>query len=335
MFEILLDYILGKPTYVTESNVVNGAAGRKQLQEREISNTSTRTEGAVSGKEQHGALVGELGGGGREVGHSDGKETGRRRLADSGRDELQRRLDDSRRKIEEDARELYEMRQTVAKQEKRGIRLTGERDMLKQQAKDVGEQLAISTRNSNEFQMQVNNLQDKLTQYERYGRRLQDKLQSCEKENKIIQTELQVFQTQYARTLALLEIRTTELKGAQTFLTTADSLSGAEVTSMVEGLNSEILQTAAFIADEFEFEAVKPSPTGELEAHERVKKFIGVNILHLLTSKRHFEDPMLIQIAVQSCLARYANDMIETWCFNMIPQESLVKVYERMRQSGE
>jgi hypothetical protein len=133
-----------------------------------------------------------------------------------------------------------------------------------------------------------------------------------------------------------LETRTSELKGAQAFLTTADSLSGAEVTTMVEGLNSEIFQTAAFIADSFEFEPMQAHSGAVPDtAHKKVAGWIGAKTLHLLTSTRHSEDPMLIQIAVQSCLARYSKDIIGTWCFNMIPERFLVKVYDQMRQSED
>jgi hypothetical protein len=47
----------------------------------------------------------------------------------------------------------------------------------------------------------------------------------------------------------MLKVRTTELKGAQKFLNTADSIPAVEVTRMVKKLNNQILDWAALLAD--------------------------------------------------------------------------------------
>jgi len=207
---------------------------------------------------------------------------------------------------------------------------------LGQAANDLKDKLASSTRELKDLRIDVHDLENQLARFKSFGRGLEDRLQSREKDIKTVQAELHGLRAQYDRTRALLETRTSELKGAQTFLTKADSLSGAEVTTMVEGLNSEILQTAAFIADSFEFEATQAHSGAVLDAaNKAIKNCIGANTLHLLTSTRHTEDPMLIQIAVQSCLVRYSKDIITSWCFNMIPEHFIGEVYERMRRSED
>ena len=69
----------------------------------------------------------------------------------------------------------------------------------------------------------------------------------------------------------LFEARTSELQGAQAFLTKADSLSCAEITTMVETLNGAIFQTAALIADSFFANEAKEAK----EQRTMSKYFIG------------------------------------------------------------
>jgi hypothetical protein len=107
---------------------------------------------------------------------------------------------------------------------------------------------------------------------------------------------------------------------------------------MIEGLNSEILQTAAFIAGSFKFAGTLASAAQEQhEACERVEHMLGKRMSVMLSSVQHSED-QLVQIALQSCLAWY--------CVCLIQQRSLESdgsrvhqllenIYTRVRQEGE
>ena len=81
-----------------------------------------------------------------------------------------------------------------------------------------------------------------------------------------LNVETQRLNHGHTQTVELLQTRTAELKGAQAFLAKADHLSGADVIGMVEGLNSEIMQIAAFMAPIHlgvsEFSAHSPLATG-------------------------------------------------------------------------
>jgi len=65
-------------------------------------------------------------------------------------------------------------------------------------------------------------------------------------------TTLAQADADHATTRRLLVERTAELDGAQAFLNQADNVSGADVIAMVDALNAEILQNAAFMADSLE-----------------------------------------------------------------------------------
>lgn len=323
MFEILMSYIFS-----------SSAVDRKQEERRDTFVKHKRAGRAE--QERDGTIPGEWSGRGRDAGYIE-EENMESRSVEPGYDLVLRKdLADAPRYTKQNGKEMEELRRKLDSEEQQSRRLRRDRDSYKQEAHELGTKLEAASRGSNVLKTQVCDLQDQLARYKSYSRGMEDRLQGREKDIKIIQTQLDGLRAQYAGMQALLETRTSELKGAQTFLTTADSLSGAEVTTMVEGLNSEILQTAAFIADSFEFEPMKAHQGGALDAaHKTVQDWIGAKTLHLLTSTRHSEDPMLIQIAVQSCLVRYSKDIITTWCFSMISERFLLQVYERMRQTGQ
>lgn len=154
-------------------------------------------------------------------------------------------------------------------------------------------------------------------------------------ELKNVRNELQHAQTKHDELATLLEARTRELKGAQVYLTKADTLSGAEVMSLVDALNVEILQTAAFISDSFDF-ARQPSQADEVkEASSRISELMGPTLTHLLSTVLHGEDPLLVQIALQGATVEFSRWIIMTWDFDGLQAEQpLAEIYNDIRESG-
>jgi len=159
------------------------------------------------------------------------------------------------------------------------------------------------------------------------------------KDMKAVTDEAQRLKFQHSQALDLLKTRTSELRGAQAFLTKADSLSGADVIAMVEGLNTEVSQTAAFMADSFEFQ--KPQSGEEerqhaQEAHARASEILGERTTHLLKWSDHTDDPMLIQIAFQSTMLGFSEWLMESWYFEEPENDHfLQEIFGRIRESGE
>jgi predicted nucleic acid-binding Zn-ribbon protein len=242
--------------------------------------------------------------------------------------ENERKLADSEWERSRLQRDVNELRDGIARMKK-------QRDLFDQGAKEKERKLAGSERERIRLQSQIDGLQDDIARTKSHGQTLEQQLRRQDQDANMKQTELDQVQSQYSQTQALLEVRTQELKGAQSFLTKADSLSGAEVTSMVEGLNSEILQTAAFIADSFEFSKGGRQEQGA--AYSRVTQVLGDDVSKILTSIQHSEDPMLVQIALQSWLVGCSKHLIETWYFErgLRSNQLLRSVYDRVRQSGE
>ena len=82
---------------------------------------------------------------------------------------------------------------------------------------------------------------------------LQEELRLKEQEIKALQTASHHKEATNSQVAALLETHTSELEDSQTFLTKADTFSLADLILMVEGLNTDILETAAYITDTFNF----------------------------------------------------------------------------------
>ncbi|KAJ7511449.1 hypothetical protein B0H11DRAFT_1700456 [Mycena galericulata] len=94
--------------------------------------------------------------------------------------------------------------------------------------------------------------------------------------------------------------------GAQSFLVSADLISGAEIVAMVRTLNANVFQTAALIADTLECALVDGMPRGEPLACLG----FGDTIKRLLASA----DSAAVQIALQTAIARWCKQKIESWC---------------------
>ncbi|KDR69800.1 hypothetical protein GALMADRAFT_214887 [Galerina marginata CBS 339.88] len=145
---------------------------------------------------------------------------------------------------------------------------------------------------------------------------VEEKYRNLEDGNRSLREQLRVFEEKYGRVAKLLEDRSADFKGVQTFLTTADLYSGAEIIKMVESLNAEIFQIAAFIAELLE-ETTMIATQEEHSANVRKyqnyldftrRHYIGkVLYAHLANKSIKIRlDPLPMQLAIQAILC--------VWC---------------------
>ena len=176
---------------------------------------------------------------------------------------------------------------------------------------------------------------------EKQNRTLTDQTKSLVVQNQNLEGELQKTKAEQRGSIELLRIRTAELKGAQAFLTKADVLSGAEVIKLVEELNEEILQTAAVMAESFTVDQKKiEAKDGESEetskVYVRAGEILGYRMAELLRTSEHYEDPILIQMGLQTAMTGYTHWVISSWCFESPEDERMLsEVYARVRETGK
>ena len=172
-------------------------------------------------------------------------------------------------------------------------------------------------------------------------RDLQGNNQRLEDEFNILKGTLRGVQEKHSRTVKLLDERTADLKGAQTFLTTDDRYAGAQIMKMVEALNVEIFRGAALISeppeDENAFKVNERRRTAQLTRGDRdyLTQFIGPRLFeHLSTKSKIVQvDPIPLQLAVQAILTRWCIFMVNTF-YPGPASNDLEEIYGRIWESG-
>ena len=228
--------------------------------------------------------------------------------------------------------------------------LTAERDRAREEMKEQAGLLSVVQRERDQLNDQIKNIDSQSkglgeqlkTLNEQLGKTqgqtdgLREQLRRRDTEMQIVVNELTQIKTQHHQTVALLDTRTSELKSAEAFLSKADTMSGADVVRMVEGLNAEILQTAAYIADHFVFSQRADFTEELLEPSGRLEELLGHKMVHLLDIINHGDDPMLIQLACQASTAAYCRWMILTWDIDDANYDQFLKhIYMTVQQGGE
>ena len=294
------------------------------------SRAAGQEQGANSskGKEMHGEIDKE-GGRGREVAGPGRDTTGREGQLQATKTDMAARM----KQMEQHIADLEKSLEYAGRQNR-------ELDQhIQRQAYDIRFMQDVAcreTREKEQLQATKRDLEATAKQMERQHRDMDQHIQHLTNDIHTIQDEARRAEAKRLQTVKLLEERTTELKGAQAFLTKADSLSGADVIGMVESLNSEILQVSAFMADTLKC-GYPPMATEEVEQMAaQASRVLGNRMVRLLRSKQPDGDPMLIQIALQACMVSLCKEMTSSWDLHD-PQchHILATIYARIQQTGE
>lgn len=156
-----------------------------------------------------------------------------------------------------------------------------------------------------------------------------------------LEQKLRISQEQRSQTTKLLDDRTAELKGAQTFLTTADRYSGSDIIKMAESLNAEIFQASALMA---ELLVDAPLVEDSIKQGQYVQKYkdnleygrkvIGSRLFdHLTTKSRAIRvDPLPLQLAFQALFTSWCVYEVDHFCEGPTGK-SLKEIYRRIYKS--
>ncbi|OJA20124.1 hypothetical protein AZE42_04097 [Rhizopogon vesiculosus] len=262
--------------------------------------------------------------------------------------ELKKKCEEEERKREslEDKLKKLELEQQASAQEKAELKTEISRltTALKKTSKEADEtQVKLRQEQAEKVNLQqersklqdtCQKLQKELSSYQLQLSSYQQQLLVRDNEKKTLRNEMLALQAKFNDQTTLLNDRTRELQGAQAFLSKADTLSGAEVIRLVDELNQEIMQTAAFISDSFDF-ARRPEHQAEMkEASSRTSELIGPTITSLLSAVQHGEDPLLIQVALQAATVEFSRWIIMTWDFDGLQAEQpLAEIYGDVRET--
>jgi hypothetical protein len=181
---------------------------------------------------------------------------------------------------------------------------------------------------------ETKSLKETLTRKQELNDVLEEQLHSLKTEVQLLKDESSRVTAQNSQVLAMLGVRSLERGETDAFTTTPDLVSDAEVVKTLEQLNAEIFEASAYMADSFVF-ALKPASTDEVrEAFSRTSKMLGSKMVLSLTSVRHDEDPLIVQIACQACMVECSRRIIASWCFDGSKTEDVLPdLYGRIRKA--
>lgn len=127
------------------------------------------------------------------------------------------------------------------------------------------------------------------------------------------------------------------MRGLETFLTKIDRWSGAQIIQALQDLNSEILQFAASATELCTFDKYsRASPARTTQATKETAARLGPSLARVLSSRDHAQDPILVQLALQSCVATCISRAMSTFCFGFAakPNAVLSQIYAQMYETG-
>jgi len=172
---------------------------------------------------------------------------------------------------------------------------------------------------------------------------IESRNQQQEEEIRTLRQRILQSDEKQVNTDRLLQARTADLKGVETFLTTADEYSGAEIMMMVESLNGEIFQISAFMAETLENESQVATPqehekniTRFRKALEFSRNHIGANLFsHLKDNAAKVRaDALPLQLGLQALLTTWCAFLVRSWASGPF-DDDLQKLYKYIRNSGE
>jgi hypothetical protein len=135
------------------------------------------------------------------------------------------------------------------------------------------------------------------------------------------------------------ELSGEELRSLESFLTKTDEYSGQQIVQAVHDLNTEILQLAAAVSDEFPLTRRSPGLCQHRkESHcEVVREAIGDGMLALLRDGDHEDDPTIVQLAIQPWQVWCCRQVLDSFCAGAPPEVDrfLNDVFREMQSSGK
>ena len=156
-------------------------------------------------------------------------------------------------------------------------------------------------------------------------------------------SEYNTLSNKYHSLKVTLEQRTSELQGAQKFLTTVDTFSGSEVVNTLRKLNEEVQQSTTFMAEwameSFMFERQRTDQTSTQSIEQtRASETLGTRFMELLGTKKHKDNPILVEMAFRAYLIYELYWVASPWSIEQEEQSHnayVDEIYQRIREAGE
>ncbi|KAK7058100.1 hypothetical protein R3P38DRAFT_2844320 [Favolaschia claudopus] len=209
---------------------------------------------------------------------------------------------------------------------------------------DTRDRVGVMEREVEDLQGRLRDAEGELAGVQERRRELEAALMQRDGEMGELMEDKTRLVTEHQGVLGILSDRTADLKDAQARLRGGDDrLTDQAVLVLVQALNTKIKETAALLADAFEFEEKKEEDRRSsvdseemVEVHERATEILGHEMVEILRTTDHHGDPALVRLAFQSGMIEYARWMSASWFFEDPEDEQLLAdIYQRVRMSQD
>jgi hypothetical protein len=182
--------------------------------------------------------------------------------------------------------------------------------------------------------------------WEQHARDLEQRLingdQFVQRQTQDFNSQLRIMERQLEDKNRTLNDRIEELQSAQVFMTTADQYSTVEVTRMVEQLNEDIYQCAAFMVDAvFDARNSRRQMDDQMEVarqearSDTVKRW-GETLTNHLEADLTRDETVLVECLVQHMLVEQCHDIISPlFIESRRMNQTLTRVWKGIRDSSE
>ncbi|EDR07864.1 uncharacterized protein LACBIDRAFT_298121 [Laccaria bicolor S238N-H82] len=161
----------------------------------------------------------------------------------------------------------------------------------------------------------INHLRTQLESQHRQGQSSEAKIRQQTADINALREQLRRAEANNSQTTQFLDVQTAELKGAQVLSSKADSFAEPDLIKMVESLNYEMFQGAAFMSEGLEFdEAAGRNARLNAQTTERAEILLGSVMFSQLLAKPPTVDPLPLQLALQSVMILRCRQIIQSLC---------------------
>jgi hypothetical protein len=143
---------------------------------------------------------------------------------------------------------------------------------------------------------------------------------------------IQTLEVELTRTKELLDARSKELSGAQSFLSTTDRKSEADVLGIVRALNENIFQVAANLTEEWE--NLRSSQSERFRVLKEDIEALSQSSSPALIHQVNYRRPVALTFLVQTSLCDFVTCITSSWEHNK-ELKILNSVYQHLSASGE
>lgn len=133
---------------------------------------------------------------------------------------------------------------------------------------------------------------------------------------------------------AVLE-RTEEISSLKSYLSKNDEVSGAQILQALRDLNTEIVQLAASVAEEFSSSMDRHIDLAKPADRDLVSNVLGPVLTNLLATRDHEGDPTLVQFAIQAWEVICIGKVLDSFCFGLPSEvdQAFLRIFDHMHHS--